>query len=68
MVKKKIKIKANTTIYRNNTTVVIILKNKVYDLFAEFLTEKMFCGKCYIILTEQNIYKGLDADYFDIVD
>jgi len=59
------KIKAKNTIMKDNSTIVYIVANKEYTLYAEFLTEKMFSGKCYVVLCEDGNFHGLDSDYFE---
>lgn len=60
------KVIANTTVEnKNNHLVSLIIKGKEYAIKSEFLTEKMFSGKCYMVLTEVGTYVGLDSDYFD---
>ncbi len=60
-------IKANTTLFSKDHKTVVVLKNKVYDLYSEIITEKMYSGKCYMILCENGIIKGFDSDYFEII-
>ena len=44
---------------------VYIIKGKEYEIYSEFLTEKMYSGKCYVVLCENGKFIGLDSEYFD---
>ena len=59
------KVKAKETYIENGTTQVYLYANKEYNIYSEFLTEKMFSGKCYVILCEDDEFRGLDSNYFD---
>jgi hypothetical protein len=59
------KVRANETFMEAGTTTIYIVVDKEYDVYSEFITEKMFSGICYVILGEDNQFHGLDANYFD---
>jgi len=50
---------------KTGTTITYIVLGKVYELYTEFITEKMFSGTCYVVLAEDRHIHGLDSDYFD---
>ena len=41
-----------------------IIKGRKYRLYAEFETGNMLSGKCYVVFTENKVFKGFDSDYF----
>jgi len=64
----RIKIIANTSVENsNNKKENLISIGNNYEIYSEVLTEKMFSGKCYIILADNGTFHGLDSDYFDIL-
>ena len=61
------KLKAKQTVIKTATTITYIIDGRVYDLYSEFITEKMFSGKCYVVLCEDGEMHGLDSEYFEEV-
>lgn len=41
-----------------------LTKGKLYRLYAEFETGAMLSGKCFVVLTDDNHFIGLDSGYF----
>lgn len=41
-----------------------ILADKKYRLYAQFESDVVFSGVCYVVLTEQKQFVGFDSDYF----
>jgi hypothetical protein len=41
-----------------------IMEDRAYRLYAEFDTGAMISGKCYVILTDNNEFIGIDSEYF----
>ena len=65
---KRVKIIANASVEnKNNKKENLISIGKVYEIYSEIITEKMFSGKCYIIKANDGTFHGLDSDYFDII-
>ena len=59
------KVRANQTVMKIGTTITYIVIGNEYELYTEFITEKMFSGTCYVVLAEDGHIHGLDSDYFD---
>jgi len=63
------KVRAKQTVDNNKTTEdtfnIHVIEGKIYDVYSEFETDKMFSKKCYVVLVEYGDLVGLDSDYFE---
>jgi len=58
-------LKAKKGVDKPGQGTIYVIAGKEYELYSEFLTEKMYSGKCYVILCEDGKFHGIDSDYFE---
>ena len=58
------KVKANQTFIAEPYPYVLFSDGIEYELLAEFNTDKMFSGVCFVIETDNKQIVGFDSDYF----